>query len=175
MCADKQLESHADKHLDPAVNAERSTSKSGSGRSKEAPRASASLVLYHKYAAPESASESESEADEDGAEGRRSTALKHQIKGALPEHADGKIILRAECARPCWATESKRYEAPIRIGMGKTGVSACERTSGFSAADGSMPSGRATCGMSCPRRRRTSARARVSGPSSRWPRAARRA
>jgi hypothetical protein len=90
-------------------------------------------VLYHKYAAPESASESESEADEDGADGRRSTALKHQIKGALPEHADGKIILRAECARPCWATESKRYEAPIRIGMGKTGVSALACSTAFGA------------------------------------------
>ncbi|PWN37000.1 uncharacterized protein FA14DRAFT_176301 [Meira miltonrushii] len=33
----------------------------------------------------------------------------------------GRVLLRAECEAPCWSTSSRRYESPIRIGLGRSG------------------------------------------------------
>ena len=64
-----------------------------------------SLVYYRHYL--ESAE----------ADSQLTTVKLEKNEDAVP----GRVLLRAECESPCWSTSSRRYESPIRIGLGRSG------------------------------------------------------
>lgn len=78
--------------------------------SKGENRTSGSLVYYRKYLEMDSH-------DDTVHTGVRLSRPANPDKQSVP----GKVLFRVVCEAPCWATSSRRYEAPIQIGVGRAG------------------------------------------------------
>lgn len=76
--------------------------------SRSSPAGGPSLVYYRKYL--------EMSDNED--------TMHTGVKLSRPAEGEavmGKVLFRVVCEKPCWSTESRRYEAPLKIGIGRAG------------------------------------------------------